>query len=241
MLREAGEDDCEVVPSEGVCWVPGCERRLLWSRLVKGVQAYRPRVSSSSEPEQEVGDEPVDGGTAVDGGPLVWRVDDSDDDDDEDGESDGDGSEGVSDLETRENGGAGWSSGAVSRDSVSANEEEEEEEADSDDSFWRLSGGSPGCSQARRIGSSGRTRGTGPIPSCGGNSEMGFRTSSLRTDRRPEVDKSCRGGHTSPVDTTSDLYDSDDGGSGDQERETVHSPLMIPLAERLRQRRERDI
>ncbi|CAM9123640.1 unnamed protein product, partial [Laminaria digitata] len=34
MLRDAG-DESEVIPSEGVCLVPACGRRLLWSRLVK--------------------------------------------------------------------------------------------------------------------------------------------------------------------------------------------------------------
>lgn len=237
MLREAGEHGCEVIPSEGVCWVPACRRRLLWSRLVKGVQVYRPKVSSSSELEQTLGDGPVDGGTEIDRGPLVWRVDDSSDDDDDDGDSDEDCSECGSDLAAREEGVAGWSSGAASRDLVSDIEEGEEEDEDDDDSFWKLDGGGPGCSQTR-AGGPGKTRATRPISSCGEMSGRDCRTSSLLAVGRAEVGKTLGRGYASFVDTTNDRCDSEDScGGGDQERETENSPLMLPLLERLRQRR----
>lgn len=189
MLREAGEDDCEVIPSEGVCWVPTCARRLLWSWLVKGVQVYHPRVSSSSE----------DGRVAVDRGPPVWRVHDSSDDDDDD--VDGEGSECGSDLAAWEDE-AGWSSGvaSASRDLLSENEEEGGEE-DDDDSFWKLSGGRSGCSQAGRTGGSSGARGTRPISSCGGKLGRDCRTSSLRDTGRMVMDKACGGGHTPFVHT----------------------------------------
>ncbi|CAN0550452.1 unnamed protein product, partial [Ectocarpus sp. 8 AP-2014] len=40
MLRDAGDDVRELIPSEGNCWVPACSRRLLWSRLVKEAGGY---------------------------------------------------------------------------------------------------------------------------------------------------------------------------------------------------------
>eukprot|EP00752_Nemacystus_decipiens_P012678 g11231.t1 len=137
MLGEAEVegDESEVIPSEGRCWAPACARRLLWSRLVKGVQAYRPR-SRSLEGDENPEGRAVEGGSgdvSVDGGPLVWRVDDgSDDDDDEDDdEGGGAGDESGCDSEhaRREADDGCWSSSSAPR----ANEETGEDDGDSED------------------------------------------------------------------------------------------------------------
>lgn len=164
MLGEAGGDESEVIPSEGLCWAPACARRLLWSRLVKGVQAYRPRASASTLEGEDPEDTPVDvgsGGLVVDGGPLVWRVDDSsddDEDDDEDGDGDdggGAGDESGCDSEQAARGDWGdWSGVSASRAGETAEEEGEDEGDSEDDEFWKLSG----RSQGSRAGGAGRKR-----------------------------------------------------------------------------------
>ena len=256
MLREAGGGDSEseaeregeVIPSEGLCWAPACARRLLWSRLVKGAQPYRPRASSSgSALEGEAGGgDGRSGGTAVGDGPLVWRVDDSSgDEDDEEGGGAGDED---SDCDSeravvREDRG-GWSSGAASRDLVSATDregkEEEDDDDDDDDGFWDLGGG---CSQGRRgggvLGESGKERRIAPY----GGSGRGRKTSApLATAGRPQQSERSRDGrHVSLVDTASDRHDSDgnssSGSGGGRDRGAERSPPRLPLAERLRLKR----
>lgn len=234
MLGEAGGDasESEVIPSEGLCWAPACARRLLWSRLVKGVQAYRPRSAACSSLEDEVSEDrtTVEGGRSGDmtvdgGGPLVWRVDDSSDDEDDEGGGDA----------LREDGG-GWS-GSASRDNEETEEEEEEEGESDDDEFWKLSG----YSQGGRAG--GVVQQTGRISPCMGESERGSGPSRLPAVGRTQGEKSRKGEHV-PVVDSSDRPDSDDGDSDgdsdgvDQEGGTQQSPPRLPLADRLRLRRD---
>lgn len=227
MLVEAGGDGSEVIPSEGRCWAPACARRLLWSRLVKGVRAYRPRSSGLEDQVPE--DTPVEsecgsGDVTVDEGPLVWRVDDSSDD--EDGEHDDSGCD--SEHVVREDGG-GWSGGSVSRNDRESGEEEEE-----DDEFWKLSG----CSQGRRGGGIGQSR---RIPKARGESGRECKPSPLPFGRtQAATSRKCGKGQDSvEVGDTSDRRDSDssDCEGGDHRREAQESPPRLPLAERLRLRR----
>lgn len=257
MLREAGADASEVIPSEGSCWAPACARRLLWSRLVKGVQVYRLTVSPSGAPEDEArgGDGDGGGGASIGDGPLVWRVDDSSGDEEEDEEEGGGGDDSDCDSERsamREDGGrGGWSSGAASKDLVSSNadrgagkevEEEEEDDDDDDDGFWDLGEGR--CSQAKRGGGQGGSGQARRVPPCGGGSaRRGRQTSASLAVGRQGVEKSppCDGQHVSLVESASERHDSDSGsssgGDGDQDGDAEKSPPRLPLAERLRLRR----
>lgn len=224
MLGEAGGgDETEVIPSEGFCWAPACARRLLWSRLVKGVQVYRPRSTSSSSSLED--EDYRSGGMTFGGGPLVWRVDDSSDDEGDEGGGDDSGG----DSEHAARGDGGWSGGSASRD----NEETEEDEESEDDGFWKLGGG---YSQGRQAGGTGQTK---HAPSRKGGSGQ-CRPSPLPAGGRAQAAKSERGEHASFVLVdTSDQNDSDSSSSvgGNLGRETQQSPSSLPLAERLRLRR----
>eukprot|EP00903_Cladosiphon_okamuranus_P015939 g14723.t1 len=239
MLGEAGAgDESEVIPFEGPCWAPACARRLLWSRLVKGVQEYRPRSSRPSGDEvAEV--TPVEGGSGdvtVEGGPLVWRVDDSsdDDDDDDDGEGGSGGDESGCDSEHagREYGG-GWSCDSASRDNGDTQEEEEEQDGESADDFWKLSGC---CSHGNRA--RGRTAQTKRVPASRGGSGRECKLPQSPGVGRTQEAKSRKGVQDSVVlvDSTSDRRDSENIGSEGGDGETQPSPLRLPLAERLRLR-----
>ena len=245
MLFEAGGDESGVIPCEGLCWAPACARRLLWSRLVKNVQAYRPRSSTSGLEDEGPEDAPMgvgSGGVAVGDGPLVWRVDDSSDDDDhddgddEDAERGGAGDDSGCDSEQAvlEDGG-GWSGGSASRANGKTEEEEEEDEGDSeDDEFWELGG----CSQGRRAGGTEQTR---RIAASRGESQRENRPSSsppaVGRTQRPKPRK-CEQDAVVVVDA-SDRNSSDKGSDcegGDQGSTTPQSPPTLPLAERLRLR-----
>lgn len=259
MLREAGADESEVIPSEGKCWAPACARRLLWSRLVKGVQAYRPTASPSGAPEDEArGGGGGGGGASIGDGPLVWRVDDSsgDEEEEEDEEEGGDGDDsGDCDSEQsaarEDGGGGGWSSGAASRNLVSNADrggekevEEEDDDDDDDDGFWDLGDGRSQVKRTGGLGGSGQAR-RGP-PCVGGSARVrGRKTSASLAVGREGVEKppSCDGQHVSLVESASERYDSDSnssrGGGGDPDRDAERSPPRLPLAERLRLRRLR--
>ncbi|CAM9380375.1 unnamed protein product [Ectocarpus fasciculatus] len=220
MLREAGDDVREVIPSEGSCWAPACSQRLLWSRLVKDAQAYRPRVSPSTGGV----DDNVNAAGGDGGGPPVWRVDDDSSDDEEDDDDEGrDGGDGHD-----SDGAGGWSSDAGSTDFISQPYPgEEDEEDDSDD--WRLS---PAHSQGKRAGKD--SDGNGQPKRCPGSGEMpgGVKSPALANGNEQ---------HVSFVDTTSNRYDSEGSEGRDQmTKNAEQSPPNLPLAERLRLRRLRD-
>ena len=239
-----GGDESEVIPSEGPCWVPACARRLLWSRLVRGVQGYRPRSGSGRPEDEEPEDAPVADGsgdaTVDDGGPLVWRVDDSSDDDGDDDDDQDEGGGGGADnhsgcdseLAARGDGG-GWSGGSAARDYGETQEDEEEEEGESeDDDFWKLSG----CPQGSRAG--GGTGQTRRVSASRGGSVRESRSSPSPAAGRMQAEKSRNSGQNSVVlvDSTSDRHSSSsdsEGGGGENQQ----SPPRLPLAERLRLRR----
>lgn len=228
MLREAG-DESEVIPFEGSCSVPSCARHLLWPRLVKDAQTYRPKVCA---------DEQVVEGAAVALalGPLVWRVDDSSDDDssddedsksgdgDEDSNSDIDevGSDGES--EHAVGGGVSCSSGAFSETALTQAAEEEE-----DDDFWRLNGESPRLTQ-------------GIVEKDeGGCGKMGRKKQGSGSDVDSDMSSSPRSPLTinlTQLENSFDLTTSCiSGGMEAGNQDSPSSPPTVSLAERLRLRR----
>lgn len=233
MLRGAvGVDRSEVIPSEGSCPMPACARGLLWSRLVRSVQPYRPKVGATFE-EISWGGGAGSGDSDRADGPLVWRVEDSSGDDGDDDDS----SEGESERTAL---GDEGSSSDTSRDIVTQLADDDD---DNDDSFWRLSGGS--AHLARRTAAVGETsRGGGQSASY--EETLGEDRGASGSKRRlatcgRQGKAACRSGEDDVViAVTSEGDDDDGGGCGDcrgREDNSSPSPPKLPLAERLRLRR----
>lgn len=228
MLRDAG-DGSEVIPSEGVCLVPACGRRLLWSRLVKDVHTYRRGVCTGDDGE-------ADGSNADCGAvdhahsPLVWRVDDSSGDEDEDEELCGDVSDNDYDNDTCSDGERDHSARYVAPQPT-------QEESD-DDLFWRLSRKSPHCSQRSTVDILGGGEGVGLSKSR----QISSAQEPSASDR-PQANVSGRGDDMSAMASTSYRRDySSSGGGSDLGWEglsncSLPSPPTQSLVERLRLRR----
>ena len=226
MLRDAG-DESEVIPSEGVCLVPACGRRLLWSQLVKNVHTYRRAVCVGDGGE-------VDGSDAHYGavdharGPLVWRVDDSSGDEDEDDDDCGDVGDDYDD------GGSDGESDHSARDIASQPTKEED-----DDIFLRLSSMSPDCTQWSAVDSLGGGEGVG-LSKCRQLSSAQEPFAS----NRPQASASGSGDDDVSVITSTKCrrdYSSSGGGSElgweGLRNCSPPSPPTLSLVERLRLRR----
>lgn len=230
MLRDAG-DESEVIPSEGVCLVPACGRRLLWSRLVKGVYTYRRAACAGDREEAEGSDAHC---SAVDHarGPLVWRVDDSSGDEDEDDDDCGDAA-GADDYDDDDDVGSDGESDHSARDLASQPTME-----DDDDIFWRLSSKSQDCTQWSEVDSVGGDGGV-ETSRCGQLSS----TQELRASDRPQANVSGSGDDVSVIGSTRCRrdYSSSGGGSGLGLEKLSNcsppSPPTLSLVERLRLRR----
>eukprot|EP00904_Undaria_pinnatifida_P007902 jgi/Undpi1/4241/HiC_scaffold_16.g07607.m1 len=231
MLRDAG-DESEVIPSEGVCLAPACGRRLLWSRLVKGVHTYRRALNAGDN----VGGEADGSGAhcgAVDhaGSPLVWRVDDSGDDEDEDDDcgdvSDDDDDDDDDDADSDRE------SDHSARDTTSQPFKEENE----DDFFWGLNSKIPDCSQRSAVDSVGG----GDCVDISRCTQLLSVQKSLGSDPR-KAKISERGGDASVIPSTKRRPDYLSSGGSDVGSEglsdcSLPSPPKLSLVERLRLRR----
>lgn len=223
MLRDAG-DESEVIPSEGVCLVPACGRRLLWSRLVRDVHSYRRAACAGDGGEADESD-PHCGAVDHARGPLVWRVDDSSGDEDENDEDCHD----VGDDEYGDEvAGSDGESDHSARDVASQPTQEEGD----DDAFWRLSSNSPDCSQKSTVDSVGGCK----------SRQLSSAQEPLASDR-PEANVSGGGDDVSVVASTKCRRDySSSGGGSDLGWEGLSncsppSPPTLSLVERLRLRR----
>lgn len=134
ILGQVGDEKSEVIPLQGLCPMPACTRRLLWSRLVKDVQTFGSGEGPFSD-HTCVGNEKGNAGDGSSGGGgggdsrVVWRVSDSSDEEDD------------SDAEQAEGGAGedGGSSSDASSDAPSQAAEEEEQGKDQDEgNDWRL-------------------------------------------------------------------------------------------------------
>lgn len=228
MLRDAG-DGSEVIPSEGLCLVPACGMRLLWSRLVKDAHTYRRGVCTGDDGEADENDAHCG---AVDHvrSPLVWRVDDSSGDEDEDHDHCREVSDDDYDHDTGSDGERDHSARYVASQPT-------QEESD-DDLFWRLSRKSPHCSQRSTLDNVGGGEGVGlskirqlssaQEPFAGDRPRAN--ASGSGDDMRVMASTRCRRNHGSS-DGGSDL-----GWEG-LSNCSLPSPPALSLVERLRLRR----
>lgn len=230
-LGEDG-DELELIPSQGFCVNPSCARQLLWSRLVRDVNTYRPSVCSDGQVADNDDSNEIVG---VDPGLVVWRVDDSSDD----GDDDDDGSDDESEHAAQRD---GINNSDAFSDTLSQGAEED------DETFWRLYSGSPGWSQEPVV--QGNVHGCGDekqSSTCRGSSTRNEAALSPTSPRvlavsRTQLSKPRGEDDVVVVGSTGDRNSSARGG---EDREAYEgsppaSPSSLPLAERLRVRRLRD-